>query len=180
MKNTQIAVFGGGCFWCTEAIFARLKGVVSVKPGYSGGTLSDPSYHEVCEGNTGHAEVIQIEFDPIIIPYSVLLEVFFHTHDPTTPNKQGADVGTQYRSVIFYTTKEQQKQAQETIHTLNETNEFGVAVVTQVEPLEKFYEAENYHHDYFAKNDYAPYCQVVIAPKVKKLYEKYGNLTTSE
>ena len=176
-NNTQIAIFGGGCFWCTEAIFARLNGVISVKPGYAGGSLPDPSYHEVCEGTTGHAEVIQIEFDPAIISYNALLDVFFHTHDPTTLNKQGADVGTQYRSVIFYTTDEQKQHAEEMITQLNAENEFGSPIVTHVEPLDTFYEAENYHHDYFAKNEYAPYCQVVISPKVQKLYEKYGKLT---
>ena len=170
MKH-ETAVLGGGCFWCTEALFRRLKGVHSVMPGYAGGTLKNPSYHEVTTGTTGHAEVIKIDFDPSIIRYSDLLDIFFHTHNPTSLNRQGNDVGTQYRSIILYSTPEQKIQAEEKIQELGA--EFSEPIVTTVEPLTDFYDAEGYHKDYYEKNEYQPYCQVIIAPKVQKLMEKY-------
>jgi len=175
-NQTQVAVFGGGCFWCTEAVFSELKGVMSVKPGYAGGETSDPTYEEVSMGKTNHAEVIRIEYDPTQISYHNLLTVFFSTHDSTTPNRQGADVGTQYRSVIFYTTEEQNRETQDFIAELNEAEP---KVVTEVKSLPAFYEAENYHRQYYAKNRQAPYCQIVINPKIEKLKTKFNNLLKS-
>ncbi|MBI2515071.1 peptide-methionine (S)-S-oxide reductase MsrA [Candidatus Wolfebacteria bacterium] len=172
-EKNEIAVFGGGCFWCTEAVFKGLKGVVSVVPGYAGGGKTNPIYEEVLSGKTGHAEVIKLEYDPIQIFYQDLLTVFFATHDPTTLNRQGNDVGTQYRSIIFYTTPEQEKEAKQFIEELSQP---GKRVVTELKPLEKFYEAENYHRNYYQKNSNAPYCQVVISPKLDKLKEKFYNL----
>lgn len=171
----ELAVFGGGCFWCTEAIFQRLYGVTSVKPGYAGGTLENPSYEDVCNGDTGHAEVIQVEFNPEQIPYIALLEVFMHTHEPTSLNRQGNDIGPQYRSVIFYSSQEQKEVAEKYIQELSK--EFTKPIVTEISPLEVFYPAESYHENYFNKNGYQPYCQVIIAPKVKKFMEKYGKIT---
>ncbi len=168
------ATFGGGCFWCTEAIFKRLKGVSSVLPGYSGGTVENPSYEDVCSGTTGHAESTQIEFDPKIIPFKKLLEVFFYTHDPTTKNQQGNDMGPQYRSAIFYQTSEQKKEAQEFIRELGDRKVYEKPIVTEVTNFKNFYEAENYHKDYFDRNTAAPYCNYVIAPKIHKLLQKYG------
>ncbi len=150
--KTEIAVFGGGCFWCTEAVFKMMRGVVSVAPGYAGGKKENPTYEEVSSGTTGHAEVIRIEYDPTEVAYRDLLTVFFGSHDPTTVNRQGADVGTQYRSVIFYTTDEQKREAEMVIQEINSSNTKGASVVTEVEPLIKFFEAEDYHRDYFAKN----------------------------
>ncbi len=174
--NKEIAVFGGGCFWCTEAIFQSLRGVVSVLPGYSGGTKPNPTYEEVCGGNTGHVEVIKIEFDPEQIKYSDLLGVFFATHDPTTMNRQGNDVGEQYQSVVFYSNDEQRTQASAFIEKLQQDTVFEKPVVTQIKPLEEFYEAENYHQNYFANNKNQPYCQMVIDPKVQKFRAKFANL----
>lgn len=168
------AVFAGGCFWCTEAIFQGLKGVTSVLPGYSGGKVVNPTYEQVCDGNTGHAEATEIEFDPAIIPFTVLLEVFFATHDPTTMNRQGNDVGPQYRSVIFYTSPEQKQQAEEYVKAAQK--DFDRPIVTTIEPLDKFYVAENYHQNYFNNNKNQPYCQAVINPKLKKFREKFANL----
>lgn len=169
----EIAVFGGGCFWCTEAIFSMLNGVVSVKPGYAGGTTVNPNYESVSMGNTGHVEVIKIEFDPAVIPYRDLLDVFFHTHNPTTMNQQGADTGTQYRSIILYTSEEQKVAAENFVSDLENSGKFKDFIVTEIEPLDKFYEAEDYHKNYFEKNIGAPYCQMVISPKLTKLREKY-------
>jgi peptide-methionine (S)-S-oxide reductase len=174
--QAQVAVFGGGCFWCTEAVFERLKGVLSVMPGYSGGRMSDPSYEEVCSGKTGHAEAIRIEFDPAKISYRDLLTVFFATHDPTTLNCQGHDVGTQYRSIILTTTPEQEREAKAFIEELNQSGTFATSIVTEVKPLEKFYEAEAYHHRYYERNSQQPYCQIVIDPKVSKLKERFHQL----
>lgn len=171
--KTEIAVFGGGCFWCTEAVFSMLNGVISVTPGYAGGDSLDSDYESVSTGETGHAEVIKIEFDPSVIPYRDLLDVFFHTHNPTTMNQQGADRGTQYRSIILYTSEEQKAAAENLISDLENSGEFKDQIVTEVEPLHEFYEAEDYHHNYFARNMDAPYCQVVISPKLTKLREKY-------
>ena len=177
MPNTkEIAVFGGGCFWCTEAVFSELRGVISVVPGYAGGTLENPSYEAVSAGNTGHAEVIKIEFDPSQIGFNDLLTVFFATHDPTTLNRQGNDVGTQYRSIILYSTDGQKHDAEVFIKKLNDSDEHGNPVVTEVVPLLKFYEAEDYHHNYFKNNPTQPYCQVIIEPKVQKLEKAFTQL----
>jgi peptide-methionine (S)-S-oxide reductase len=177
MQNElQSTIFGGGCFWCTEAIFQQLKGVMSVMPGYAGGTTVNPTYVQVCNGTTGHAEVTKIEFDPTLISFQDLLTVFFATHDPTTLNRQGADVGTQYRSIILYQDEQQQKEAQEYIQELNKALPPETPVVTKIEPLEKFYPAEEEHRDYFAKNPEKAYCQIVIAPKIEKLEHRFQNL----
>lgn len=175
LKREKV-VFAGGCFWCTEAIFQRLRGVETVTSGYVGGSMENPSYHDVITGKTGHAEAIQIEFDPSVIPFRDLLDVFFQTHDPTSLNRQGADVGTQYRSGVFYTSDNQKKIVDEYIRTATDTNEFKGQIVTEVKPLEKFFEAENYHKNYYEKNSYEPYCQVVISPKLNQLREKYAPL----
>jgi peptide-methionine (S)-S-oxide reductase len=174
------AVFGGGCFWCTEAVFKMLKGVSKVLPGYAGGTVPNPTYEQVSAGNTGHAEVIYIEYDPEQVKYRDLLTVFFGSHDPTTINRQGDDVGEQYRSVIFYTTPEQKEEAENFIKEINNSNLSGSPVVTTVEPLKEFYEAEDYHKDYFAKNKNAPYCQVVINPKLEKVQKQFAELLNTE
>lgn len=166
--QTETATFGGGCFWCTEAIFMSLKGVETVESGYSGGKLKNPTYKEVCSGETGHAEVIQITFDSAAISFRELLEVFWETHDPTTLNRQGADVGTQYRSVVFYHSPEQNTIAEKYKLELNKENVFEKPVVTEITAFEKFYKAENYHQDYFANNRSQGYCQFVIVPKVEK------------
>ncbi len=172
----EIAVFGGGCFWCTEAVFKMLKGVSNVLPGYASGTTKNPTYEEVSNGNTGHAECTQVEFDPSEVSYRDLLTVFFGSHDPTTLNRQGADVGTQYRSVIFYTTPEQKEAAESFINELNNSNSEGKPIVTEVAPLDVFYVAENYHQDYYERNKEAPYCEVVINPKLEKVVKNFGNL----
>lgn len=175
-SKTQVAVFGGGCFWCTEAVFEELKGVVSVKPGYAGGTMKNPTYEDVRTGETGHAEVIKIEYDPKTISYNDLLVVFFATHDPTTLNRQGADIGTQYRSVIFYTTEAQKKEAETFIEKLNESEP---RAVTEVRPLDAFYEAEEYHKKYYLNNTAAPYCRAIIKPKMEKLKTRFHGLLKS-
>lgn len=175
MQN-EIAVFGGGCFWCTEAIFKMLKGVNSVFPGYSGGTTKNPTYNEVSSGLTGHTECTKIEFNPNEISYHDLLTVFFGSHDPTTPNRQGNDIGTQYRSVIFYTTPEQKTEAELFIKELNLSNTLGKTIVTEVMPLTVFYVAENYHQDYYSKNKTAPYCEVIINPKLEKVQKNFADL----
>lgn len=176
----ETAVFGGGCFWCTEAIFAELRGVNSVVPGYAGGTPpppgSKPTYEEVCSGTTGHAEVIKIEFDPSQISFNDLLTVFFATHDPTTRNRQGNDVGTQYRSVVLYSSDQQRTAAENFIKKLNDSDKGGKPVVTEIKPLDNFYEAEDYHHNYFRNNPAQPYCQVIIEPKVQKLEKEFSEL----
>ena len=178
--KTEIAIFGGGCFWCTEAVFKMMRGVVSVAPGYAGGTTDSPTYGDVSNGTTGHAEVIRIEYDPVQVAYRDLLTVFFGSHDPTTVNRQGADVGTQYRSVIFYTIPEQQKEAEMLIQEMNDSNKAGAKVVTEAEPLTKFYEAEGYHKDYFAKNPENAYCQIVINPKLEKVQKEFADLLNKE
>jgi peptide-methionine (S)-S-oxide reductase len=167
--NLQKATFGMGCFWCTEALFERLNGVTVVKSGYEGGDVPNPSYEDVCTGTTNHAEVTEITYDPAKISYEELLEVFWKSHDPTTLNRQGADVGTQYRSVIFYHNDEQKAIAKKYKDEFNKTNTFGKPVVTSIEKAEPFYVAENYHQDYFIKNGEAPYCRLVILPKMEKL-----------
>ncbi len=178
MNKLESATLAGGCFWCTEAIYKKLKGVVSVLPGYTGGTVENPTYEQVCSGKTRHAEAIQIQFDPEIIPYSVILDVFWHTHDPTTMNKQGNDVGTQYRSVVFYHDEQQKQIAEDLKDQLDHSGEFFSTIVTSIEPYTVFYVAENYHQDYFARNENQPYCQVVISPKLHKFFEKYSSLAS--
>lgn len=175
-KKLDVAVFGGGCFWCTEAVFSRLKGIETVTSGYAGGKVANPSYFQVSEELTGHAEVVKLEFDPSIITYNQLLDIFWHVHDPTTLNQQGADVGSQYRSIILFTTEEQKHLAQSALATLKTSNEFRSPIVTEIQPLDAFYTAEEYHQRYYERNEDQPYCQVVITPKVQKLLQKYGDL----
>ena len=171
---TETAVFAGGCFWCTEAIFKNLKGIALAIPGYSGGSVENPTYEEVCTGKTGHAEAVKIEFDPEVLPYRDLLEVFMGTHDPTTLNRQGNDVGPQYRSIIFYTSPNQKLAAEEKILELSKTGNFSKPIVTEVRPFEKFYEAEDYHKNYYESHKNQPYCQLIISPKLIKLRQKYS------
>jgi peptide-methionine (S)-S-oxide reductase len=168
-KKLQKATFGMGCFWCSEALFQRLDGVSAVKSGYEGGHIPNPDYEEVCSGTTGHAEVIELTYDPAKITYDELLEVFWKSHDPTTLNRQGADVGTQYRSVVFYHSPEQKTAAEHYKAVLNKTNAFGKPVVTEITKAAPFYTAEGYHQDYFSKNSNQPYCRLVILPKMEKL-----------
>lgn len=165
---TDTATFGTGCFWCTEAIFQSLNGVIKATSGYSGGGVPNPTYEAVCSGETGHAECIQVIYDPKLISYDELLAAFWESHDPTTLNRQGADVGTQYRSVVFYHSEEQHKLATEYKSKLNASGAYKGSVVTEISPAAKFYAAENYHQDYFRLNGHAPYCQFVIAPKLDK------------
>ena len=172
-KAQDTATFGSGCFWCTEAVFQQLKGVVSVQSGYAGGTYPNPTYDDVCSGETGHAEVIQIIYNPKIISYADLLEAFWGSHDPTTLNQQGADRGTQYRSVIFYHDAQQQRIAQTYKQKLEETKVFDKPIVTEIAPFTTFYKAENYHQDYYNKNNRAPYCMFVITPKLEKFKEVF-------
>ncbi|MEX2008454.1 MAG: peptide-methionine (S)-S-oxide reductase MsrA [Candidatus Spechtbacterales bacterium] len=176
MTNIETAVFGGGCFWCTEAVFKMLEGVSSVEPGYAGGHVENPTYEQVCSGATGYAEVIKIEYDPAHVGYQDLLTVFFASHDPTSLNRQGNDVGTQYRSVLFYTTPQQKKAAEEFIAKLNASSNEGKAIVTHVEPLMNFYPAEDYHKNYYEKNKNAGYCQVIINPKLEKVQKEFAEL----
>jgi peptide-methionine (S)-S-oxide reductase len=172
--NAELATLGGGCFWCLEPLFAALKGVSKVESGYSGGEIKNPSYREVCTGNTGHAEVVQVTFDPGVISYRELLEIFFSVHDPTTLNRQGNDAGTQYRSVIFYHTPEQKRVAGQVIQEISATRIWPGPIVTELAPFSAFYRAEDYHQDYYARNGNQPYCQMVIAPKLKKFRERYN------
>ena len=170
-----VATFGNGCFWCTEAVFQKLKGVLKVKSGYSGGHTDNPTYNEVCSGTTGHAEVLQITYEDQEISFADLLEVFWNTHDPTTLNRQGNDVGTQYRSVIFYHDDEQKTQSEAYKTQLGESGVWKDPIVTEIAPFEKFYEAENYHDDYFNKNGSQPYCAFVVRPKVEKFVKQFGD-----
>jgi peptide-methionine (S)-S-oxide reductase len=172
----EVVTLGGGCFWCLEAVFSQVKGVRSAESGYSGGTVADPTYEQVCTGTTGHAEVVQITFDPRVIPLKTLLQIFFTVHDPTTLNRQGADVGTQYRSVIFYRNAEQKSAADAAIRDISETGIWDRPIVTRVVPFQAFYKAEGYHQEYFEKNPTQPYCRVVIEPKVVKFREKFKDL----
>jgi peptide-methionine (S)-S-oxide reductase len=173
---TEVVLFGGGCFWCTEAVFKMLKGVVSVTPGYAGGTKPNPTYDEVSTGRTGHAEVTRIEYDPAHVSFRTLMTVFFASHDPTTPNRQGSDVGTQYRSIILYTTAKQKEEAEAFIREMEASTREGSPVVTEVQPLATFYEAEQYHRDYFAQHPEAAYCQLVVSPKVEKVQKAFAEL----
>jgi peptide-methionine (S)-S-oxide reductase len=170
------ATFAGGCFWCTEAVYAELKGVKAVTSGYIGGSVPNPTYKDVCSGLTGHAEAIEIEYDPAVVPFEKLLEVFFATHDPTTLNRQGADVGTQYRSGVFYHDDEQKRIAEDVIAKLDAAKVFPGKIVTEVTKASVFYPAEDYHQDYFANNPFQPYCQAVAAPKVAKVRKVFKDL----
>lgn len=176
VAKKEIAVFGGGCFWCTEAVFEELEGVISVTSGYAGGKIRNPSYENVSDGETGHAEVIRIEYDSQKISYNDLLTVFFYTHDPTTLNQQGTDIGEQYRSMIFYTDKNQKNQAEKFIQELTSSAAYKNPIVTEIKPLENFYKAEDYHQNFYKNNPEKPYCQVVIAPKVEKLRQRFKEL----
>lgn len=173
-KQDEVAVFGGGCFWCTEAVFSELEGVLAVNPGYAGGHTENPTYPQVCTDNTGHAEVVEIRFDPDHITYHRLLEVFFATHDPTTLNRQGADSGTHYRSIILHTTDEQEEQAEAYIRELDSSGSTGDPIVTEVVRLDRFYEAEADHKQFYANNPAAMYCQLVIRPKVEKVRGEFA------
>lgn len=164
----ELAVFGSGCFWCTEAVFSELQGVLNVEPGYSGGHLPDPTYEQVCDGDSGYAEVARVTFDPAVISYRELLEVLFSTHDPTTLNRQGADVGAQYRSVVFFGDEAQRAEAEKIIKELTDEKVFRNPIVTEVASLGAFYPAEDYHREYYRRNPSKPYCQAVIAPKLAK------------
>jgi peptide-methionine (S)-S-oxide reductase len=171
--SVEIAIFGSGCFWCTEAIFESIDGVIDVESGYSGGKIKNPIYKEVCSGNTGHAEVVKISFNPKKVSFEFLLSVFFKTHDPTTLNYQGNDHGTQYRSVIFYTTEDQKVAAKSIIEKLNSEKVYDRPIVTELSPFDVFYKAEDYHQDYFAKNPTQGYCQFVVQPKVEKFQKVF-------
>jgi peptide-methionine (S)-S-oxide reductase len=174
--KTEKAVFAGGCFWCTEAVFQNLKGVISVVSGYIGGTVKNPSYDQVSMGKTGHAEAIEIEFDSSVISYKELLYVFFYTHNPTTINQQGADVGTQYRSAIFYMTDEQKDMINLVVQELENEKIFDSEIVTEINPMQEFYSAEKYHQNYFNENQEKTYCQIIIFPKIEKLKSKFSHL----
>ena len=171
--GSEVATLGGGCFWCLEAVYRDVRGIERVVSGYAGGQTPHPSYEQVCSGRTGHAEVVQLTFDPNVVSYRELLEVFFTIHDPTTPNRQGADVGTQYRSIVLYHSPEQEQTAREVIKDLEANRVWDAPIVTQVEALDAFYPAEEYHQRYFERNPNQPYCQIVIAPKVAKFRQKY-------
>ena len=175
-KTEQTIAIGGGCFWCTEAVFKMLKGIISVEPGYAGGSFENPTYEDVCIGNTGHAEVIKIEYEPKIISLENILTVFFASHDPTTKNRQGNDVGEQYRSIILCSTKDQKRVSEKFIKELNNLNKKGKPILTEVKMLKNFYPAENYHKDYYQKNKNQLYCQVVINPKLNKVKNKFAEL----
>jgi peptide-methionine (S)-S-oxide reductase len=172
-KQSQVATLAGGCFWCLEAVFDELKGVDSVESGYTGGSVPNPSYQEVCTGSTGHAEAVQVTFDPAALSYRNLLKVFFTIHDPTTLNRQGADSGTQYRSAIFYHDEDQKETAEQVMAELGKAGLWDDPIVTELAPLDKFYVAEKYHQEYFASNPWQPYCRVVIAPKVAKFRKEF-------
>jgi peptide-methionine (S)-S-oxide reductase len=172
----EVATLGGGCFWCTEAVFTELKGVEKVESGYAGGSRPNPSYEEVCSGTTGHAEAVQITYDPNVISYKELLQIFLTVHDPTTLNRQGADVGTQYRSVIFYHDQGQKETAERVIKETHDTGMWGKPIVTELSPFTAFFKAEDYHQEYYKKNPYQGYCTVVIAPKVAKFRKKYQEM----
>lgn len=172
-SGKEVATLGGGCFWCTEAVFSELKGVEKVESGYSGGTVPNPTYEQVCTGTTGHAEVVQITFDTSVISFKEILQIFFTLHDPTTLNRQGVDVGTQYRSVVFHLNQEQKATAEQVIKETEASEIWNAPIVTKVEPFAAFYKAEEYHQEYFKNNRYQPYCQMNIAPKVAKLRKYY-------
>jgi peptide-methionine (S)-S-oxide reductase len=172
VSDNETLVLGGGCFWCVEAVFKLVQGVVSATPGYAGGTTENPTYREVCRGETGHAEVVRVEFDPGKVALEELLDVFFHSHDPATLNRQGNDVGTQYRSIVLYASEEQEKAARRYMESI--AGELDKPIVTTLAPLDRFYPAEEYHRNYFEKNPREPYCRLVVAPKVEKLKTRLG------
>ncbi len=174
-RHSEVATLGAGCFWCVEAIYQRLEGVEKVESGYSGGTVKNPTYEQVCTGNTGHAEVIQVTFDPSTLSYKELLEVFFRTHDPTTLNKQGGDVGTQYRSVIFYHSPDQKKTAEMVLKETNAAKIWDDPIVTEIAQFDVFYKAEAYHQNYYNQNSFQPYCMMVINPKLIKFKKEFKN-----
>jgi peptide-methionine (S)-S-oxide reductase len=171
--NLEIATLAGGCFWCLEAVYDQMKGVASVESGYMGGTVANPTYEQVCGGDTGHAEVVQLEFDPAVVSLSDILRVFFVIHDPTTPNRQGNDVGTQYRSAIFYHSPEQKATAERVIADIARAGLYGDPIVTELVPASSFYAAERYHQEYYARNPNQPYCQYVVAPKIAKFRKHF-------
>jgi peptide-methionine (S)-S-oxide reductase len=175
MSQSETVVLGGGCFWCLEAVYERMHGVLSVESGYMGGRTPNPTYHDVCSGATGHAEVVKVTFDPAVTSFREILKVFFTIHDPTTPNRQGNDVGTQYRSVIFYGSDEQKQAAAEIIQEINAAGIWEDPIVTEIAPASTFYRAEDYHQEYFRNNSRQPYCTVVVAPKVRKFREKFAD-----
>lgn len=179
-NKTEIATLANGCFWCTEAIFKKIKGVKSILPGYAGGTLKNPSYEQVCTGRSGHAESIQIEFDPNVITFEKILDIFWRTHDPTTLNRQGNDVGTQYRSAIFYHDEKQKQIAEKSKTNLEEENVYKDPIVTEITPFTNFFVAEDYHIDYYEKHKDAPYCTFVINPKLHKLIQNHRNEVKEE
>jgi peptide-methionine (S)-S-oxide reductase len=172
--TTEVATLAGGCFWCVEAIYANTKGVYKVESGYAGGFVKNPAYKEVCNGTTGHAEAVQITFDPRVVSFAKLLEIFFVVHDPTTLNRQGPDVGTQYRSAIFYHTDEQKKTAETAIQIVNETAEWGAPAVTEITAFTNFYKAEDYHQQYFELHGEQPYCRIMITPKLEKFKKRFS------
>ncbi len=172
-RSAELATLGGGCFWCLEAVYKELRGVERVVSGYAGGWVVDPTYQQVCEGTTGHAEVVQLTFDPAAVSYRELLGVFFTIHDPTTPNRQGGDVGTQYRSAVFYHGAAQREAAEQVVAELTAEGVWDAPIVTEVVPLETFYAAEDYHQDYFERNPFQPYCRAVVAPKVSKFRKHF-------
>ncbi len=174
MADLQTAIFGGGCFWCLEAVYDRVQGVTRVESGYAGGHVDHPTYQQVCDGDTGHAEVVRVTFDPAQASYRELLDVFFTIHDPTTLNRQGNDTGTQYRSVIYFTSDAQKQEAEKTIAELSAAHVWHTPIVTTVEKAPEFYVAEDYHQEYFANNGNQPYCQFVVAPKVQKFEHKFA------
>jgi peptide-methionine (S)-S-oxide reductase len=180
MPKTETTTLAGGCFWCLEAVFDDMEGVLSVESGYMGGHQADPSYRDVCTGRTGHAEVVQVTFDPEVTSFREILEVFFAIHDPTTPDRQGGDVGTQYRSAIFYHSDEQRAVAEQVIRELNEAGAFSAPIVTEVEPASTFYRAEDYHQEYFRNNARQPYCAYTVAPKVQKFRHKFARKVKQE
>jgi peptide-methionine (S)-S-oxide reductase len=172
-SRIEVATIGGGCFWCTEAVFKQLKGVMKVESGYSGGNVANPTYEQVTTGRTGHAEVVQITFNPSIISFQEILEIFFELHDPTTLNQQGNDVGTQYRSIILFHSEAQEQVARQLIAEMEDAHIYDKPIVTQIEPFTKFYQAEDYHRDYYQRNPQQSYCRFVIAPKLVKLRSKF-------
>jgi peptide-methionine (S)-S-oxide reductase len=177
--TSHLATFGGGCFWCLEAVFEQVKGVERVVSGYAAGQTDNPTYKQVCSETTGHAEVVQISFDPAVVSYRTLLDIFFTIHDPTTLNRQGNDRGTQYRSIILYHDEAQKKTAEEAMQAVAQSGEWSAPLVTELEPLQKFWPGEDYHQGYFRGNEYQPYCQFVVAPKVQKFRDKFAALLKS-
>ena len=172
MPKIESIVLGGGCFWCTEAVFSMIKGIESVTPGYAGGHLKDPTYPQVCNGDTGHAEVLKVDYDPSVVPLEKLLEIFFEMHDPTTPNRQGADVGSQYRSIILWESNEQKSIVEKFVRAAQ--GNFSNGITTEIRKLDRFYPTEDYHRNYYSKNRFNPYCALVVRPKVEKIRKEFA------